>query len=59
MLLLLQDKEKANLVIRRSDQKGVTPPEDKVCHSFVSLPALNPETLRTAKAFADKAVKVS
>ncbi|XP_033482115.1 tubulin monoglycylase TTLL3-like [Epinephelus lanceolatus] len=35
-----------------------TPPEGNVRRSFVSLPALNPERLRAAKALVDKAVKM-
>ncbi|XP_034724258.1 tubulin monoglycylase TTLL3-like isoform X2 [Etheostoma cragini] len=35
-----------------------TPPEGKVRHSFVRLPALNPERVKTAKALVDKAVKM-
>ncbi|XP_029286695.1 tubulin monoglycylase TTLL3-like isoform X2 [Cottoperca gobio] len=35
-----------------------TPPEGKVCRSFVSLPALNPERLKTARALVDKAVRM-
>ncbi|XP_074466854.1 tubulin monoglycylase TTLL3-like isoform X1 [Sebastes fasciatus] len=35
-----------------------TPAEGKVRRSFVSLPALNPERLKTAKALADKAVRM-
>ncbi|KAM6947949.1 LOW QUALITY PROTEIN: tubulin monoglycylase TTLL3-like [Lycodopsis pacificus] len=34
------------------------PPEGKVCRSSVSLPVLNPERLRTAKALAEKAVRM-
>ncbi|XP_073324822.1 tubulin monoglycylase TTLL3-like [Pagrus major] len=35
-----------------------TSPEGKVRRSFVSPPVLNPERLKTAKAFVDKAVKM-
>ncbi|XP_059185040.1 tubulin monoglycylase TTLL3-like isoform X2 [Centropristis striata] len=35
-----------------------TPPEGKVRRSFVSLPALNPERLKTAKNLVDKAVRM-
>ncbi|XP_076607634.1 tubulin monoglycylase TTLL3-like [Chaetodon auriga] len=35
-----------------------TPPEGKVHRSLVSLPVLNPERLRTAKALVDQAVKM-
>ncbi|XP_035518480.1 tubulin monoglycylase TTLL3-like [Morone saxatilis] len=38
--------------------QATTPPEGKVRRSFVSLPVLNPERLRVAKAFADKAVRM-
>uniref|UniRef100_A0A8C4HQI8 Tubulin monoglycylase TTLL3 n=1 Tax=Dicentrarchus labrax TaxID=13489 RepID=A0A8C4HQI8_DICLA len=38
--------------------QATTPPEGKVRRSFVSPPVLNPERLRVAKAFADKAVKM-
>ncbi|XP_070759005.1 tubulin monoglycylase TTLL3-like [Enoplosus armatus] len=37
---------------------SATPPEGRVRRSFVSLPVLNPERMRTAKALADKAVKM-
>ena len=36
-----------------------TPPEGKVHRTFVGLPALNLERLRTAKTLVDKAVRVS
>ncbi|XP_070814538.1 LOW QUALITY PROTEIN: tubulin monoglycylase TTLL3-like [Chaetodon trifascialis] len=38
--------------------QATTPPEGKVHRSLVSLPVLNPERLRTAKALADQAVKM-
>ncbi|KAM9362202.1 tubulin monoglycylase TTLL3 [Symphorus nematophorus] len=37
---------------------SATPPEGKVRGSFVSLPVLNAERLKTAKVFVDKAVKM-
>ncbi|KAF3855913.1 hypothetical protein F7725_016636 [Dissostichus mawsoni] len=35
-----------------------TPPEGKVPRSFVSLPVLNPDRLKTARALVDKAVRM-
>lgn len=37
---------------------SATPPEGKVRRSFVNLPVINPERLKTAKAIVAKAVKV-
>ncbi|TDH14521.1 hypothetical protein EPR50_G00043390 [Perca flavescens] len=56
--------QKVTAVVQRCNQdegkspQTSTPAEGKVRRSFVSLPALNPERVRTAKALADKAVKM-